>query len=102
MRTYRALDRVLNGSRMFAPEVIGARREMVTGVCVGIRRWMIAPDRDELVTRAEPIARKAHDIVLGLRARWSGFGVRIVRIQGRKSSVGRGIITGEMAPVCLN
>ena len=87
---------------MLAPEVIGARREMVAGVRVGIGRWMIAADRDELVTRAEPVARKAHDIVLGLRARWSGFGVRIVRIQGRKSSVGRGIITAEMVLVCLN
>lgn len=54
------LDRILQRCRVFAPKVrLGGRgRRAAIAPRVAIGRW---PERDQLVERSDPVARKSHD-----------------------------------------
>jgi hypothetical protein len=69
VRCGRPLDGAMEGGRVLAPEVVGRRGQIIEGVVVEKAGGASASaagrsDGDELLARAEPVTRKAHDILI--------------------------------------
>jgi hypothetical protein len=74
------LERVVEGRRILAPECIRGRRQAL--IAEGLHRTCGAANRNQFLTRPEPITREPHDIRLVPSLPADLFGLAIARFHG--------------------
>jgi hypothetical protein len=82
---WRPLDRVVQRRGILAPEVVRGRRQSTGGIAA--RGFPLpgscrGPDRDQLLSRSQPVTREPHDIVVQSSAPAAILRVPIIRFHG--------------------
>lgn len=107
----RRLHRIVQGGRVLTPEGVRRRGHAGFGVAQGRAGPRGGTDRNELLRRAQPVARQPYDVLLAPSQPATVFGSPIARFHGFAdlSSVrlpfrlpGEVQYNSELAPVCLN
>ena len=93
----RRLDRVVQGSRVLAPEGVSCRGWCVAGLELRSTRAGGGSDWDKLLGRAEPVARKTYDVLLVASCPTGVFVCTVARSQGLQTFLTSGCPSVSLA-----